>query len=191
MLSAVESLPYFPLVLKASCCWLQSLTRDCCEQFQPHLKTIHAKYLAVWQTIDDHLQMPYIFIDKQTFEKAELLARHKFTTLKLNESIQVLQEKREQAIEQLQSLQRQRALGNENDSTCGFQFFGTATRDHGVNSEDVLRRLLDLGSCLHRLHVQFIMCLEIYQNYLNKIVMSTRQLEVRPFCFSSTYFTVQ
>ena len=187
ILSAVESLPYFPLVLKASCYWLQSLTRDCCEHFHPHLKMINDRYTVVWQTIDEQLQIPYVFIDEETFEKAGLLARHKFTTLKLNESIQVLQEKREQVVEQLQSLQRQKDVASENDSPCDFQFFPSTSGEHSSNDGELLRRLLTLCFCLHRLHVQFIMCLEIYQRYVNKIIKSTRQVEVSRFILSFTY----
>ena len=187
MLSAVESLPYFPLVLKASCSWLQSLTRDCCEHFHPHLKNINDKYTVVWQTIDEHLQIPYVFIDKQTFERADLLARHKFTALKLNESIQVLQEKREQAIEQLQSLQRQKDAANEDDGTCDFQFFPSTNGEHASNDGELIPKLLTLCFCLHRLHVQFIMCLEIYQSYVNKIIKSTRQVEVSFSILSFSY----
>lgn len=177
VISAVDSLPYFPLVLKASCCWIQSLTRDCCEQFEPHLNAINEKYSAVGRTIDSHLVLPYVFMDKQTFERANLLARHKFTTLKLNESIQVLQEKREQATEQLESIQRYKDLSNESEN-YDYKFFGSNNDDLTVKKNQALRRLLSLGSCLHRLHVQFIMCLEIYQSYLNKIMKLTRQIEV-------------
>ena len=177
ILSAVESLPYFPLVLKASSSWLQSLTRDCCEQFHPHLKLIYDKYTVVRQTIDDQLQIPFIFIDKETFEKADLLAKHKFMTLKLNECIQVLQEKREKAIEQLQSLQRYKDLASENEGSCEFQFFPAANEDER-NNRKLLQKLFSLCFYLHRLHVQFILCLEIYQSYVTKVVKSTRQLEV-------------
>jgi len=176
ILSAVESFPYFPLVLKASSSWLQSLTQDCCEQFHPHLKLIYDKYTAVRQTIDDHLQIPFIFIDKETFEKANLLAKHKFMTLKLNECIQVLQEKREKAIEQLQSLQRHKDLASEREDSCDFQFFPAANEDEGSNRK-LLQKLFSLCFYLHRLHVQFILCLEIYQNYVTKVMKSTRQLE--------------
>ena len=196
MLSAVESLPYFPLVLKASCCWLQSLTKDCCEYFNPHLKVIYDKYTVVRQTIDEHLHIPYIFIDKQTFDRAGLLARHKFTTLKLNESIQVLQEKREQTVEQLQSLQKQKDLANETGVACDCQFFAQTDVEPLPNDGRIVaRQLLSLCFSLHRLHVQLIMCLEIYQSYLNKIIKSTQQLEVSPFIsccsFVDDYFCLQ
>lgn len=176
--SAVESLPYFPLILKASCYWLKSLTRDCCEQFQPHLVAIHEKYVAVGVTIENQLRMPYIFIDQETFENAELLSRHKFATLKLNESIQILQEKREQAIEQLESIQRYTKKPEDDDDSFGFTFFGQDNDKHRTKSSRLQRGLLNLGSCLYRLHVQFVMCLEIYQSYLSKIVKTTKKLGV-------------
>ncbi|XP_065059033.1 protein furry homolog-like isoform X2 [Rhopilema esculentum] len=175
--SAVESMPYFPLILKASCCWLQSLTRDCCEEFQAHLEAINERYKIVTQKLESQLHMPYVFIDKDTFEKAELLARHKSTTLKLNESIRVLQEKREQALEQLESVQRHKNRAQDSDKSYNFQFFGPDSDNLRTKNNPLLRGLANLGSCLNRLHVQFILCLEIYLGYLSKIVKSTQKLE--------------
>ena len=179
--SAVESMPYFPLILKASCCWLQSLTRDCCEEFQAHLEAINERYKVVAQKLESQLHMPYVFIDKDTFEKAELLARHKSTTLKLNESIRVLQEKREQALEQLESVQRHKNRAQDSDNDYNFQFFGPDSDNLRTKNNPLLRGLANLGSCLYRLHVQFILCLEIYLGYLSKIVKSTKKLEVKCF----------
>ena len=78
------------MILKASCYWLDNLTIECCGQFQPHFQRIHEKYLVVSEILKNQLQLPYIYVDQQTFENGNLLSRHKFAALKLDESIQVI-----------------------------------------------------------------------------------------------------
>ncbi len=179
ILTAAESLPYFPMILKASCYWLKRLTRDCCGRFQPYFEEIYEKFIAVGEILESHLQVPHVYLDADTFQNGDLLARHKCAALKLDESIKMLQDKREHVLEQLASLQTTEKEDPSNeDESFRFQFFGEDQEELRLKNAHVLHRLLDLGTCLYRLHVQFIMCLEIYQSYLSKVFKITKRLEV-------------
>ena len=90
----------------------------------------------------------------------------------------MLQEKREQALEQLESLQLTKEEPPAEDEAFRFQFFGENHDLLRKNNVRHLRRLVDLGTCLYRLHVQFIMCLEIYHTYFTKIIKVAKKMEV-------------
>ena len=171
--AAVDCFPCFPMVLKACSYWLRRLTRECCGHFETHFDTMRVRFTNVEGILRDELELPFVFIDQDTFETGDLLNRHKFVTLKLNEGIQILHEKREQAQEQLDIIQATKG-GEEFE----FQIFHDGKVNSTTTNTRVLRNLLDLGTCLYRLHVQFIMCLEIYAGYLEKVTKVAGKQEV-------------
>eukprot|EP00794_Sanderia_malayensis_P007422 gene7422-8242_t len=185
VLSAAESLPYFPLILKASGYWVKRLTIDCCGKIKPYFEELNEKFSMIIEILESQLQVPHVYLDTEPFQSGDLLARHKCTVLKFDESIKMLQDRREHVLEQLESLQiseeeeGQNSEGNEDGFR--FQFFGSGGSDieelRKMNAR-LLRRLLELGTCLYRLHVQFIMCMEIYQSYVQKVVKVTQKMEV-------------
>jgi len=161
---AIDSLPCFPLVLKSWSIWLLRLTRDA-THLLGHEPKIIAKLTSIEDALENQLRLPYIFIDKDVFSTGKLLLKHRLTVLKLNVGLQGLQEKREQTQEQLEILQ---ASKNDFSSDDELQ----ELFDHTVKSEE--STVMDLCMCLYRLHMQYVMCLEIYLAYVEKIVLIVR-----------------
>ncbi len=177
-LLATESLPYFPTILIASCYSLKRLTRDCCGKLQPYFDDVYEKFAMTSEILENQLKVPYIFVDHQTFKNGELLSRHKIAALKLDESVQMLHDKREHVLEQLESLHLSENESKVEEESFRFQFFAEDQGKMRKKNARLYRRLLDLGSCLYRLHLQFIMCLEIYQAYLHRVCKATKKLQV-------------
>ena len=163
---AIDSLPCFPLVLKSWSIWLVRLTSEATQLLNaPQVSDINAKLTSIEEALENDLHLPYIFIGQDVLTTGKLLMKHKLTVLKLNVGLQGLQEKREQVRDQLDLLQ---ATKHEFSSAEELhELFSGAGK---LNYDD--RTLLDLCTCLYRIHMQYVMCLELYLNYVEKIIMT-------------------
>ncbi|XP_057312815.1 protein furry homolog-like [Hydractinia symbiolongicarpus] len=167
---AIDSLPCFPLVLKSWSIWLLRLTREASQILINYpisdISGVLSKLGTIEESLENELRLPYIFVDRAVFSTGKLLLKHRLTVLKLNVGLQGLHEKKEQAQEHLDLIQ--------------------ATK-HEFSSEEELSELFDVGktkqddqtvmdfcTCLYRLHMQYVMCLEIYLAYVEKIVSAVQ-----------------
>lgn len=167
---AIDSLPCFPLVLKSWSIWLLRLTREASQILINYpisdISGVLSKLGTIEESLENELRLPYIFVDRAVFSTGKLLLKHRLTVLKLNVGLQGLHEKKEQAQEHLDLIQ--------------------ATK-HEFSSEEELSELFDVGktkqddqtvmdfcTCLYRLHMQYVMCLEIYLAYVEKIVAAVQ-----------------
>lgn len=167
---AIDSLPCFPLVLKSWSIWLLRVTREAGHLFNTrNVSDVISKLAGIEEILEHQLRLPYIFIDHDVFTKGKLLLKHRLTVLKLNVGLQGLQEKRDQTQEQIEILQPIRNDFSSDDELQDLFDHGTKNADSGI---------LDLCMCLYRLHMQYVMCLEIYLGYVEKTVMIVRNTKL-------------
>ena len=162
---AIDSLPCFPLVLKSWSIWLLRLTRETTQILAGlSMPDISSRFLNVEETLENELRLPYIFIDEDVFRAGQLLLKHRLTVLKLNVGLQGLHEKKEQAQENIYLIQSTKHEFSSDDELS--ELFDNVDKSKQHDE----RNVLELCTCLYRLHMQFVMCLEIYLTYVEKIV---------------------
>ena len=163
---AIDSLPCFPLVLKSWSLWLLRITRETNQlMMNSPLVEIMNKLCTLEEILDNELRLPYIFIDREVFNTEKLLLKHRLTVLKLNVGLQGLQEKREQAQENIELIQTTKTAEFSSDDEI-HDLFGESNKEKVHNEKP----MIDLAMCLYRLHMQFVMCLEIYLAYVERII---------------------
>jgi len=160
---AIDSLPCFPLVLKSWSIWLLRLTREASQLLMgSSLTDVMTRLSQLEDIIENELHLPYIFIDREVFGTGKLLLKHRLTVLKLNVGLQGLQEKREQTQENIELLQTSKTDFSSDDE---LQELFNENKEKPTDET-----MLELCTCLYRLHMQFVMCLEIYLGYVEKII---------------------
>lgn len=162
---AIDSLPCFPLVLKSWSIWLLRLTRETRQLVVgSSLIDILNKLSHLEDILENELRLPYIFIDREVFSTGKLLLKHRLTVLKLNVGLQGLQEKREHTQENIELLQSSKTDFSSDDELQ--ELFDESKEKGNENT------MIELCRCLYRMHMQYVMCLEIYLGYVEKIIQT-------------------
>ncbi|XP_047125679.1 protein furry homolog-like isoform X1 [Hydra vulgaris] len=162
---ALDSFPCFPLILKAWNMWIKSLIDDAQMFFRLiGVIDIAGKLSLVKDELEKNFKVPYLFVDEEVFSATKLLSKHRLTTLKLNVALQCLQEKRQLAIQQLEMLQQSFKAKTISSEQNDF-FFHSNFEESAVH---------DLCLYLYHVHMQYILCLEIYSAYIEKTVTIVR-----------------
>lgn len=173
MEEAIDSLPCFPLVLKSWSIWLLRLTRETSQLLiGSSMDDVLTKLSSLEDILENELRLPYIFIDREVFQTGKLFLKHRLTVLKLNVGLQGLQEKREQTQENIELMQTSKTDFSSDDELQ--ELFDQDSKDEGKLSGDGQTTTLELCHCLYRLHMQFVMCLEIYLGYVEKIIKTVQ-----------------
>lgn len=168
---AIDSLPCFPLVLKSWSIWLIRLTSEATQLLSgPTMSNINSKLSSIEEALENDLHLPYIFIGQDVLTTGKLLMKHKLTVLKLNVGLQGLQEKREQAREIMSFLQP-----TKHEFSADYEFHDLFRTSGGGKLNYDERSVLDLCTCLYRIHMQYVMCLELYLNYVEKIIVTANR----------------
>ena len=179
---ALDSLPCFPLILKAWNMWLKSLIHDAQIFFRlTGVIDVARKLSLVEEELENNFRIPYLFVDQEVFSAAKLLSKHRLTTLKLNVGLQSLQEKRQLALRQLETLQLNLKSDCSSDNENDFLF--------PSNSDE--SAIHELCLYLYHVHMQYILCLEIYSVYVEKtvaVVRSANHVSHVLFSFLFVYF---
>ena len=164
---AIDSLPCFPLVLKHWSVWLLRLLHEAGQLLQvPVLAGICTHFTHVQDRLTNQLNLPYIFIGQDILTSPQNLLKHKLTVLKLNVGLQGLQEQREQVRDQLDLLQATKhEFASSSDDQMGRALFHAGADQ--LNYDE--RGIMDLCEYLYRILMQYVMCLELYLNYVERI----------------------
>lgn len=175
MEEAIDSLPCFPLVLKSWSIWLMRLTRETSQLLTGSaMDDVLVKLSSLEDILENELRLPYIFIDSEVFQMGKLFLKHRLTVLKLNVGLQGLQEKREQTQENIELLTTSKTDFSSDDELQ--ELFDENSKEK-MTPSDGQTTILELCHCLYRIHMQFVMCLEIYLAYVERIIQTVHTSE--------------
>ncbi|XP_067137576.1 protein furry [Centruroides vittatus] len=130
------------------------LTRECCQFFTmtDSLRKIASHFLTMLDVLLTQAECPFIYIDPEVIVSFQLLEKHKFCVLEIQEHWETFLEKQEHTIEcmdSIKSLMKLEALGEP------------------VAEETVEEQRVDLCRCLYKLHFQLLLLLESYTKLLS------------------------
>ncbi|XP_033097375.1 protein furry homolog [Anneissia japonica] len=151
---AVNTFHTFMQLFKVMCQRFCNLTREVCNYLGDKLRDVATQFLSTLELLRSRDDCPYVYVDTETMLSANLLERHKYCVLELQEHYNTYVDKRDLTVQNLDAVKTSLKI-----QTMSLQ--GPDGRSP-KNQQLFLNLQVNLCRKLYRLHFQLLMLYDSY-----------------------------